>query len=71
MGNSQSSSSLKRGDGENKVIDTPIFAAETTGGANPSESASSSGRHQAPTPTGHEYDLMDQIASDLPSVMVS
>ena len=23
----------------------------------------------APTPTGHEYDLMDQIVSDLPSVI--
>lgn len=68
MGNSQS----KRGDGESKVIDTPIFTAATdvgANGANPSASASSGGRHQAPTPTGHEYDLMDQIASDLPSVM--
>mmetsp|Transcript_6263 Transcript_6263/g.9902 ORF Transcript_6263/g.9902 Transcript_6263/m.9902 type:complete len:363 (+) Transcript_6263:60-1148(+) len=48
-----------------KVINTPIF-----GVSDDDDSAdTSSPSHQSPTPTGHEYDLMDQIVSDLPSVI--
>jgi TPR repeat protein len=43
---------------EGKVLDTPIFMD------NQSETAS-----KYPTPTGHEYDLMDKIAAELPSVI--
>lgn len=49
----------------NKVINTPIF-----GVSDEDNDTSSSGTiGQAPTPTGDEYDLMDQLASDLPSVI--
>jgi len=48
-----------------KVINTPIY-----GVSDDDESTNTSGTpRQAPTPTGHEYDLMDQIVADLPSVI--
>jgi TPR repeat protein len=48
-----------------KVINTPIF------GVSDEDDLASSGHKigQVPTPTGDEYDLMDQLASDLPSVI--
>lgn len=50
---------------DSKVIKTPIFGVTDN-----DESSNNNGeRPQAPTPTGHEYDLMDQIVSDLPSVI--
>lgn len=50
-----------------KVINTPIYGVADDGdddakGASPSD-------QRAPTPTGHEYDLMDQIVADLPNVI--
>lgn len=54
-----------------KVLNTPIFGVDDDDG-DVNSSPSNQGKHmpnQAPIPTGHEYDLMDQIASDLPSVM--
>ncbi|KAL3789468.1 hypothetical protein ACHAWO_002797 [Cyclotella atomus] len=42
-----------------KAINTPIL------GVNDDTPST----NQAPIPTGHEYDLMDQLAADLPSVM--
>mmetsp|Transcript_13581 Transcript_13581/g.29533 ORF Transcript_13581/g.29533 Transcript_13581/m.29533 type:complete len:359 (+) Transcript_13581:94-1170(+) len=48
-----------------KVINTPIYGvSDDDDSTNTSPSA-----HKAPTPTGHEYDLMDQIVSDLPTVI--
>jgi TPR repeat protein len=47
---------------DSKVLNTPIFGVSD-------DNNDESTHKQAPIPTGHEYDLMDQIASDLPSVM--
>ena len=48
-----------------KVINTPIF-----GVSDKDDGASSSQKiGHIPTPTGDEYDLMDQLAADLPSVI--
>ncbi|KAL9181218.1 hypothetical protein ACHAXT_010023 [Thalassiosira profunda] len=47
-----------------KVVHTPIFGVDDDAAG-----ASSPSGRQAPIPTGHEYDLMDQIAADLPSVI--
>eukprot|EP00581_Thalassiosira_minuscula_P003666 CAMPEP_0183738254 /NCGR_PEP_ID=MMETSP0737-20130205/54100_1 /TAXON_ID=385413 /ORGANISM="Thalassiosira miniscula, Strain CCMP1093" /LENGTH=130 /DNA_ID=CAMNT_0025972749 /DNA_START=26 /DNA_END=414 /DNA_ORIENTATION=+ len=53
-----------------KVINTPIYGVSDEDDNESSNTSSSSSSHRkAPIPTGHEYDLMDQIASDLPSVM--
>ncbi|KAL7530533.1 hypothetical protein ACHAXR_004331, partial [Thalassiosira sp. AJA248-18] len=56
-----------------KVINTPIYGVsgddDDAASANSNQGPGGSADHQAPIPTGHEYDLMDQIASDLPSVM--
>ena len=49
-----------------KVLNTPIYGVSDDDDSSPDTPPS---KHQAPIPTGHEYDLMDQIASDLPSVM--
>lgn len=49
-----------------KVIHTPIYGISDDDDDDSTEDA---GRPRAPIPTGREYDLMDQIASDLPSVM--
>jgi TPR repeat protein len=43
---------------QGKVLETPIFMDEDDGPKNSSN---------FPTPTGHEYDLMDKIAAELPS----
>ena len=51
-----------------KVISTPIFGVSDGDDADSSNTTQSEHPH-APTPTGHEYDLMDQIVSDLPSVI--
>ena len=55
-----------------KVLNTPIYGLSEDDG--PKNVSSSPGQpnqlsRQAPTPTGHEYDLMDQIVADLPSVI--
>mmetsp|Transcript_17803 Transcript_17803/g.38837 ORF Transcript_17803/g.38837 Transcript_17803/m.38837 type:complete len:356 (-) Transcript_17803:61-1128(-) len=47
-----------------KVINTPIY-----GVTDDDDSTTNASSHQAPIPTGREYDLMDQIVSDLPSVI--
>lgn len=63
----------KRGGGreehplKSKVINTPIYGVSDDDDA--SSDASPSPGRQAPIPTGREYDLMDQIASDLPSMI--
>jgi len=49
-----------------KVINTPIYGVSDNDN---DQSTDPSQPPKAPTPTGHEYDLMDQIASDLPSVI--
>ncbi|KAL7474594.1 hypothetical protein ACHAW6_000564 [Cyclotella cf. meneghiniana] len=48
---------------DSKVLNTPIY------GVSDHDDESPANKNQAPIPTGHEYDLMDQIAADLPSVM--
>lgn len=49
----------------NKIINTPIFGVSD----DDDSTSASSPNHQAPIPTGREYDLMDQIVSDLPCVI--
>lgn len=44
-----------------KVLETPIFMDQNEDAAKDSS--------KFPTPTGHEYDLMDKIAAELPSVI--
>lgn len=46
---------------KSKILDTPIFMDE--------EDTSQTEEGKFPTPTGHEYDLMDKIAAELPSVI--
>ena len=73
MGSSQSTNSVSGGGGassvpnehKSKVIQTPIFGDS---GDDDSTNQSPSDYH-APTPTGQEYDLIDRIVSDLPSVI--
>ena len=62
MGASQSKppSTTNQQPPQSKAINTPILGLD-----NDDDSAPAT----APTPTGHEYDLMDQLASDLPSIM--
>ena len=48
-------------EGKSKVIDTPIIGVE--------DIADEKGGF--PTPTGHEYDLMDKIAAALPNIIDS
>jgi TPR repeat protein len=45
---------------EGKVLQTPIFM---------DDDASSNDKAKFPTPTGHEYDLMDKIAAELPNII--
>ena len=55
---------LKDEQGRSKVLQTPILMddeGESDGGGGPEGSF--------PNPTGHEYDLMDKIAQDLPSII--
>ena len=54
---------------DSKVINTPIFGVSDGDEADSSNNTTQSEHPHAPTPTGHEYDLMDQIVSDLPSVI--
>lgn len=48
---------------KSKVLNTPIFME----GESEQEQADDEGKF--PSPSGHEYDLMDRIASELPSVI--
>ncbi|KAL3775976.1 hypothetical protein HJC23_006324 [Cyclotella cryptica] len=48
-----------------KVLNTPIYGVSD----HDNDNDAPPDKNQAPIPTGHEYDLMDQIAADLPSVM--
>ncbi|KAL7530903.1 hypothetical protein ACHAWF_003554 [Thalassiosira exigua] len=50
-----------------KAIDTPILGASDDGAG--AEDPTSPNPQAAPIPTGREYDLVDELASDLPSVM--
>jgi TPR repeat protein len=51
---------------QSKVIHTPILGATNT---DDDDGASARPQTVAPTPTGHEYDLMDKIVSDLPNII--
>ena len=67
-----SGSSLLKDDitGRTRVLATPILM-DDDGGENGGDgkTAVAGGGASFPTPTGHEYDLMDRIAADLPSVI--
>ena len=52
-----------------KVINTPIFGVADDSDDNRDKNNQSTEHPHAPMPTGHEYDLMDQIISDLPAVI--
>lgn len=60
------SSATSSSNSKSKVIHTPILGASTT---DDNATAASQGVVVAPTPTGHEYDLMDKIVSDLPNII--
>mmetsp|Transcript_1765 Transcript_1765/g.5154 ORF Transcript_1765/g.5154 Transcript_1765/m.5154 type:complete len:374 (+) Transcript_1765:107-1228(+) len=66
-----SSSSLLKDDitGRTKVLDTPILMDDDEGDGKTGGGGGDGGGTSFPTPTGHEYDLMDRIAADLPSVI--
>ena len=67
-----SGSSLLKDDitGRTRVLATPILM-DDDGGENGGDgkTAVAGGGASFPTPTGHEYDLMDRIAADLPNVI--
>jgi TPR repeat protein len=73
MGASQSTDSVSGGDDafsvnddqQSKVIRTPTFRVSDDDDL----TNNSPSDYQAPTPTGQEYDLIDRIVSDLPSVI--
>jgi hypothetical protein len=54
MGSSQSQPQKKEG---SKVMEPPILTSKTAA------------KERFPTPTGHEYDAIDKIASELPNVI--
>lgn len=55
---------------ESKVLETPIFMNESDENSDASgESSKSENQSKFPTPTGHEYDLMDRIAAELPNII--
>lgn len=51
---------------DSKVINTPIYGVSDD---DDSSNINSPSFPQAPIPTGNEYDIMDQIQADLPSVL--
>ena len=67
-----SGSSLLKDDitGRTRVLATPILMDDDDGeNGGDGKTAVAGGGTSFPTPTGHEYDLMDRIAADLPSVI--
>lgn len=67
-----SGSSLLKDDitGRTRVLATPILMDDDDGeNGGDGKTAAAGGGASFPTPTGHEYDLMDRIAADLPSVI--
>ena len=82
--NSKESSGNYDVDGRNgkvgKVLQTPIFMDQDDDNAEASDTNTTSGssashenikqnQSKFPTPTGHEYDLMDKIAAELPNII--
>mmetsp|Transcript_15690 Transcript_15690/g.23553 ORF Transcript_15690/g.23553 Transcript_15690/m.23553 type:complete len:412 (-) Transcript_15690:63-1298(-) len=52
-----------------KSLETPILLEDDDDDRNDDTSSSSSSFFSFPTPTGKEYDLIDKIASELPSII--
>jgi TPR repeat protein len=62
---SPNASDRNKGMKENgKVLETPIFMDHDD-----NDNPSGDGTSKFPTPTGHEYDLMDKIAAELPNII--
>ena len=66
-----SGSSLLKDDitGRTRVLATPILMDDDDGENGGDGKTTAGGGTSFPTPTGHEYDLMDRIAADLPNVI--
>lgn len=65
MGANQSAVPAEEGPLKSRVLNTPIFMDKEESETQAEEGADAS----FPTPTGHEYDLMDKLAADLPNVI--